>query len=195
MQVTISQLKSWYKEFSGVVFENDMPNCNFIITNTRYELGRATRQGTTYTIKVSNFYEFTITEFRNTLLHEMCHIWCYYHGYHNEHHTGYHWKEIADKAYRKTGLPITRTANIENPKPAQRNEAKMEKIKAKKNAPAIIVDLDYGTYHFLVKTTKNILWSETDYKGELKSNAKVYICDDKRFLNWQTSRSLHRGYL
>lgn len=194
MQVTVSQLKSWYEDFSGVVFDYDMPYVNFIITNNRTQLGQALRRGTTYSIKVSNFYDFPEVQFRNTLLHEMCHIWCYYHGYRDEHHTGYHWKEIANKAYRKTGLLITRTIDMRDVKPAKHNEAKMEEIKAKKNAPAIIVDIDYGSYHFLVKTTKNILWSETDHKGELKSNAKVYICDNERFIRWQSSRSLHRGY-
>ena len=198
MQVSTSQLKSWYKEFTDIVFDGDMPNVSFLLTNNRKQLGQAMRKGTpygnVYTIKVSNFYEFPIEQFRNTLLHEMCHIWCYYHGYRDEHHTGYHWKCIADKAYRLTGLKITRTIDLGGAKPAERNEARMEAVKARKNAPAIIVDMDYGTYHFLVKCSKNVLWAGTNYAGELSHKTKVYITDDKHFLNWQSSRSLHRGY-
>ena len=199
MQVTIAQLQSWYKEFNGIVFEYDMPKVSFILTNTRRQLGQASRRGTSYTIKISNFYERTKEEFRHTLLHEMCHIWCYYHGYHDEHHTGYHWLEITERVYRRTGFQITRTENSANLKPAKRNEAKMEAVKAKKNAPAILVDIDYGKYHFIVKATKKVVWDATDHKGELEKSGTgivrgVYLCDTPRAIGWQNSRSLHRGY-
>ena len=197
MQVTISQLKNWFNEFKGVVFDNDMPAVNFVITNTRTALGRAIRRGTQYTIKVTNFYDRTTTQFRNTLLHEMCHIWCYYKGYRDDHHTGYHWRQITDKAYRLTGLLITRTCS-DTLVPAKHNEAKMQAIEAKKKAPALIVDFGYGSYHFLVKTTKKVIWDASDGK-EIRgySNARsktVYVCDSPTFANWQSSRSLNRGY-
>lgn len=197
MQVTIPQLQAWYKEFNGKVFNYDMPKVTFILNNTRRQLGQASRRGTSYFIKISNFYEMPMEQFRNTLLHEMCHIWCYFHGYHDDHHTGYHWREITDKAYRKTGLLITRTANITDLKPAKRNVAKMKAVDAKKNAPAILVDINYGTYHFIVKTTKKVIWDASDgniIKGYSDKIAGIYICDNKRVTDWQNSRSLHRGY-
>ena len=55
--------------------------------------------------------------------------------------------------------------------------------------------INYGTYHFIVKTTKKVVWDASDgnvIKG--KNVSGVYICDDKRALGWQNSRSLHRGY-
>ena len=78
------------------------------------------------------------------------------------------------------------------------NKAHAEARKEKKNAPAILVDIDYGTYHFVVKTTKKVLWDASD-GNVVKTCASgkclgVYICDDKRALSWQNSRSLHRGY-
>lgn len=198
MQVTIPQLQSWYKEFNGIVFDYDMPKVTFILTNTRRQLGQAMRRGTSYTIKISNFYEGSMQHFRNVLLHEMCHIWCYFHGYRDDHHTGYHWREITDKAHRKTGILITRTTSMDGLKPAKRNEAKVEAVKAKKNAPAILVDIDYGKYHFIVKTTKKVLWDASDgnkitgfYEHRVKG---IYICDTPRVIGWQNSRSLHRGY-
>ena len=198
MQVTIAQLQSWYKEFNGIVFNYDMPKVNFIITNTRRTLGQANRRGTAYSIKISNFYDRTKEQFRNTLLHEMCHIWCYFHGYHDDHHTGYHWREITEIARKKTGILITRTEDSTDLKPAKRNEAKMEAVKAKKNAPAILVDIDYGNHHFIVKTTKKVLWDASD-GSNIKAVAGgkvlgIYICDDRRATAWQTSRSVHRGY-
>lgn len=197
MQVTIAQLQSWYKEFNGIVFDYDMPKVTFILTNTRRALGQANRMGTNYSIKISNFYDRTKEQFRNTLLHEMCHIWCYFHGYHDEHHTGYHWRQITSKAASKTGILITRCVEGQLT-PAKHNEAKMEAVKAKKNAPAILVDIDYGKYHFIVKTTKKVLWDASDGNAikpvGVGKVLGIYICDDARALGWQTSRSVHRGY-
>lgn len=199
MQVTIPQLQAWYKEFNGIVFNYDMPKVTFILTNTRKTLGQAQRRGTSYYIKISNFYEGTKEHFRNVLLHEMCHIWCYFHGYRDDHHTGYHWREITEIARKKTGILITRTTSINDLKPAKRNEAKMQAVKARKEAPAILVDIDFGKYHFIVKTTKKVIWDATDYKGELEKSGTgivkgVYLCDTPRVIGWQNSRSLHRGY-
>ena len=71
----------------------------------------------------------------------------------------------------------------------------MKAVKEKRNAPAILVDIDYGTYHFIVKTTKKVIWDASDgniIKG--KNVSGVYICDNPRAVRWQNSRSLHRGY-
>jgi len=194
MQVTISQLTAWFNEFKGIVFDNDMPKVRFILTNTRTQLGRATRRGNDYSIKITNYYDRTATQFRNTLLHEMCHIWCYYKGYRDDHHTGYHWQQITDKAYRLTGLLITRTCS-DKLVPSEANKAKAQAIEARKTAPAIIVDFDYGTHHFLVKTTKKVVWDASDGRviiGYSRPKISVYVSD--AFPNWQSSRSLNRGY-
>jgi predicted SprT family Zn-dependent metalloprotease len=197
MQVTISQLTSWFNEFKGIVFDNDMPKVKFVLTNTRTQLGRAMRKGSEYTIRITNYYDRTITQFRNTLLHEMCHIWCYYKGYRDDHHTGYNWCQITDKAYRLTGLLITRVSS-EKLIPAEHNKERAQAVQAKKNAPAILVDIEYPGYHFIVKTTKNVIWDNCDgakLKGLCDGKVKgIYICDNPRVLNWQNSRSLHRGY-
>lgn len=195
MQVTISQLSAWFNEFKGIVFDNDMPKVRFILTNTRVQLGRAMRRGTEYTIKVTNYYDRTATQFRNTLLHEMCHIWCYYKGYHSDHHTGYHWQQITDKAYRMTGLLITRVCS-DKLVPSEANKAKAQAIETRKTAPALIVDLDYGTHHFLIKTTKKVVWDASDGKEirgyAMAKSKRVYVCEG--FKSWQFSRSLNRGY-
>lgn len=198
MQVTISQLQEWYKEFNQKVFEFDMPKVTFILTNTRRQLGQASRRGTSYTIKVSNFFDRDRDSYRNTLLHEMCHIWCYFHGYRDDHHTGPQWCQITDKAYMRTGILITRTTDGSQFKPAKGNEAKLEAVKAKREAPSILVDIDYGTHHFIVKTTKKVIWDNSDgktiktYGGGKVSG--VYVCDDPLLHRWVTTRVLHRGY-
>ena len=202
MKPTIKQLNTWFEEFNGVVFDNKLPKVPFTLTNTRHQLGQFYWGPTRgIGIKISLFWERTKEQYRNTLLHEMCHLYCYKQGWIHEGH-GSRWKAIADKAYRLTGLYIQRCENAKDWKPAAGNEAKLEAVKAKRNAPAIIVDIEYGSYHFIVKTTKKVIWDASDgnvikefsqswSKGKV---AGIYICDTKRALGWQCSRSLHRGY-
>ena len=196
MKPTLTQMNAWFNEFNSLVFSDKLPKVKITFNNTRRQLGQFYWGPTRgIGIKISVFYDRNEEGFRNTLLHEMCHLYCYKQGWVHEGH-GDKWKKIADKAYRITGLYIQRTQTDEVfvPRGAE-NKAKMEAVKAKRNAPAILVDIDYGSYHFIVKTTKKVIWDASDgniIKG--KNVCGVYICDDKRALGWQNSRSLHRGY-
>ena len=196
MKPTLTQLNKWFDEFNKAVFNDKLPKVKITFTNTRRQLGQFYWGPTRgIGIKISTFYDRNEEGFRNTLLHEMCHLYCYKQGWVHEGH-GENWKRIADKAYRITGLYIQRTQTDETfvPRGAE-NKAKLKAVKAKKNAPAILVDIDYGAYHFIVKTTKKVIWDASDgniIKG--KNVSGVYISTDKRALGWQNSRSLHRGY-
>ena len=190
MTLTIALLKKWYAEFSKIVFDNDMPVVNFKLTNGQHSLGRATRRRKNgvdvYGINISLYWDRNEEQYRNCLLHEMCHIWCYYHGYREEHHTGPKWIEITNKAYRLTGMRITRCEDIRSWQRAGGNQ------------PFIIVDINYGDHHFIIKTTKNIIAKEI-YR--LESDAckqvhphNIYISDADVFNLMATTRSLNRGY-
>ena len=195
MKPTLTQMSKWFDEFNTLVFSGNLPKVKITFTNTRNQLGQFYWGPTRgIGIKVSLFYDRTEENFRNTLLHEMCHLYCYKQGWVHEGH-GDKWKAIADKAYRITGLYIQRTQRGEVFVPRAENKAKMDAVKARRNAPAILVDIDYGSYHFIVKTTKKVIWDASDgniIKGRNVSG--VYICDDKRAVSWQNSRSLNRGY-
>ena len=195
MKPTLTQMNKWFDEFNAVVFTNKLPKVKITFNNTRRQLGQfywGTTRG--IGIKISTFYDRKEEGYRNTLLHEMCHLYCYRQGWVREGH-GPRWKAIADKAYKITGLYIQRTQTDEVFVPRVENKAKMEAITAKKNAPAILVDIDYGTYHFIVKTTKKVIWDSSDgAKIRGKNVSGVYICDNPRVVKWQNSRSLHRGY-
>ena len=199
MKPTLTQLNKWFDEFNKSVFADKLPKVKMTFTNTRRQLGQFYWGPTRgIGIKISLFYDRSEECFRNTLLHEMCHLYCYKQGWTHEGH-GHRWKEIADKAYRITGLYIQRVQRDEVFVPRAENKAKVEAVKAKRNAPAILVDIDYGKYHFIVKTTKNVIWKATDHNGELKKSGSgivkgVYISDAPRVISWQNSRSLHRGY-
>lgn len=198
MKPTLSQMQVWFREFNKSVFNNELPLVPIKFNNTRVQLGQFYwGRGRGVGIKISLFYDRTQEQYRNCLLHEMCHLYCYHKGWLHEGH-GSRWKAIANKAYRITGLYIQRCENARDWKPAKGNEEKFKAVKAKKNAPAIIVDIDYGTYHFIVKTTKKVIWDASDGK-EINAFSKgkvagIYICSEPRAISWQNSRSLHRGY-
>ena len=195
MKPTITQMNKWFEEFNKKVFDGKLPKVPIKFNNTYRQLGQFYWGPTRgIGIKISLFYDRTEEQYRNCLLHEMCHLYCYQQGWKHEGH-GPRWKAIADKAYRITGLYIQRCENASGWKPAKGNGAKAQAVKEKRNAPAILVDIDYGTYHFIVKTTKKVIWDASDGSIIKGKNVKgVYISDDKRVLAWQNSRSLHRGY-
>lgn len=197
MKPTLTQMNNWFDEFNAKVFENKLPKVPIRFNNTFRQLGQfhwGYPKG--IGIKISLYYDRTEEQYRNCLLHEMCHLYCYKQGWVHEGH-GARWKAIADKAYRITGLYIQRCENARDWKVAENNIAHATARKEKKNAPAILVDMDYGTYHFIIKTSKKVLWDASDgesIKGYEKRVCGIYICDNPRMLKWQTSRSVHRGY-
>ena len=197
MKPTITQMKAWFDEFNKVVFDNQLPKVPIKFNNTYRQLGQFYWGCSGIGIKISLYYDRTEEQYRNCLLHEMCHLYCYNKGWVREHH-GYRWQEIAAKAYRITGLYIQRCENAREFVVADKNKAHAEARKEKKNAPAILIDLDYGTYHFIIKTTKKVVWDASDgdnIKGEYGKCVKgVYVCDNPRVIRWQNSRSLNRGY-
>ena len=197
MKPTITKMQAWFDEFNKAVFDGKLPKVPIKFTNTYRQLGQfywGASRG--IGIKISLYYDRTEEQYRNCLLHEMCHLYCYKQGWVHEHH-GPRWLDIADKAYRITGLYIQRCEDARGWKVADNNKEHAEARKEKKNAPAILVDVAYDTYHFIIKTTKKVLWDASN-GNEIKFGygkvAGIYICDSKRALGWQNSRSLHRGY-
>lgn len=195
MTPTLTQMQTWFNEYNTLIFEGKLPKVKISFNNTFRQLGQFYWGPTRgIGIKISLYYDRPEVEYRNTLVHEMCHLYCYKKGWTHEGH-GEHWKAIARKATRITGMPIQRLhEGVSDWGVAKKNKGREQARKERKTAPAIVVDIDYGTYHFLVKASKKVIWDATDYKGELKPNMKVYITDHKRAMSWQNSRSLHRGY-
>ena len=196
----MTQMSAWFDEFNKQVFNDILPKVKISFTNTRRQLGQFYwGNGRGVGIKISLFWDRTEAEFRNTLLHEMCHLYCYHQGWIREGH-GTRWKQIANYAYHKTGLYIQRCENTSGWVPAgTANQEKLKAVKEKRLAPAILVDLDYGDHHFIVKTTKKVLQSNdsTDWDCKLRTSAKSYrvvLSDAPIFVRYQTSRSIHRGY-
>lgn len=191
MTPTLTQMQTWFGEFNATVFNNELPTVKLSFNNARCQLGQFYwGRGRGIGIKLSLFWDRSEEQYRNGLLHEMCHLYCYHKGWIHEGH-GEHWKRIAAYATKKTGLKIQRCTDITGWKVSSGNEGKMQAVQEKKKAPAILVDFDYGTYHFIVKTTRKVLQSS---KSSIAKSCRVFISDAPLFTRWQTSRSIHRGY-
>ena len=193
MTPALEQMNAWFDEFNGLVFGDELPKVRIIFSNTRTQLGQFFYGSRGMGIKISLFYDCSEEQFRNSLLHEMCHLYCYHRGWIREGH-GRRWKEIAGIASRKTGLEIRRVTDISGWKPSPGNEGRLAAAKAGK---AIVVDLEYDTYHFLVKLSKTCLFNSVDRHGNLIARAKscrIVISDVPKFLKYQSSRSIRRGY-
>lgn len=202
MKINTSILYQWFKEYNHLIFYGELSLVPITLNNTRRQLGQfyygKGSDGRGKGIKISTYYDRPEDEYRNTLVHEMCHLWCYKKGWIGEHH-GKHWKAIAERASRITGLPIQRVHyGAEDWEVASKNKGREKAIKAKKEAPSLLVVLEYPTYYFVVKTTANVLMKDdsTTWDCKLRTSAKwkVYISDDAFFKKYQPSRSIHRGY-
>lgn len=198
MTPTIAQVQTWFDQFNSQVFSGELPRVKITLTNNRNQLGQFywRNGGREIGIKVSLFWDRNEEHYRNTVLHEMCHLYCFYKGWIHEGH-GYRWKRIAEYATRLTGLEIKRCEDITGWEVAEGNEAKMAAVKAKRNAPALIVDLEYDTHHFLIKLSKNCLLNACNGGLGINTNAKsyrVFVSDNPRFIKYQPSRSIHKGY-
>ena len=200
MKLTIAQLMVWYDEFREVVFNGHVPpswQINFVITHTYHMLGYFQPRNGNITIKISDYYLVSETEYRNTLLHEMCHAWCYCNGFRREGH-GPNWKKIARVATKITGLEITRCNSRRGFEVNPLYQKKQDKRMERKFGVYPIVVLDYGDHKFCVKTTKSVLCKASDHSGN-KLNVSVRCQDynifiSEVFTNWSCSKSLGRGY-
>lgn len=196
----MTQLQDWFDEYNTGVFDGTLPRVPIGFNNARRTLGLFHYGGKRgIGIKISLFWDRTEEQYRNTLLHEMCHLYCYQQGWINEHH-GKRWKAIARHASEVTGMEIRRTNPTHGLVPlGEANQEKLKRVIDKRNAPALIIDLGYDSYHFIVRTSKKILMnscSHPDYQIRTRANSiKVVISDDPAFRDMVTTRSLNRGYM
>ena len=192
MTPTINQVQTWFDEFNKLVFKEVLPRVRIKFSNTRRQLGQFYwGHGKGIGIKISLYYDQTEDQFRTTLLHEMCHLFCYNQGWIHEHH-GNRWRAIASYAGRISGLDLKRVVNTDDLVVSERNKAKHEVLLRKQNGPWILLDYDYGDYHFLVKTTKAVVRPRAKALDE-NPNAAAYIVDDPFMRTFPTTRSITRG--
>lgn len=112
MTPTLTQVQTWFDQFNQQVFNGELFPVRIVFNNTRRMLGQFFwGGGRGVGIKISLFYDRTEDQYRNTLLHEMCHLYCYHKGWYREGH-GSRWKDIAKYATEVSGLKIQRCEDI-----------------------------------------------------------------------------------
>ena len=199
MTPTLEQVYGWFDEFNQQIFEGKLPRITIKFNNTYHQLGqfwwKHRADGCHCGIKISLYYDRAETQYRTCLLHEMCHQWCYNEGYLHEHH-GENWQTIAAYATKVTGLNITRCEDITGWKVAENNIGKPKR--APRVQRTVVVDLEYDTHHFLVKIGFKGLSKYVRWDGEFTPlNGRIvglYNGSDSMFSQYQTSRSLAKGY-
>ena len=73
--------------------------------------------GMSETIEISDFYDYTEYEFRDTLIHEMIHYYLYYTGEDLKCRHGKAFKAMAKRFNKEYGMNITTTIDISMMKP------------------------------------------------------------------------------
>lgn len=192
MTLSKDQFLAWFDEFNTLVFQDELPRVRIDFSNTRRLLGKfywGSSGG--IGIKISLYYDQTEDQYRCTLLHEMCHLYCYRMGWLHEGH-GARWKKVAAYASKMTGLDVKRTADVGELEVADRNKAKHDALLRKKSGPWIVLDYKHSGYHFIVKTTKAVLrpWAKALDKNP---DIAAYLVDDPFMREFSTSRSVNRG--
>lgn len=96
IKITKELLSSWFKEANEKYFNNEIEiEPNYVISKNTSRFGQFRPK--TWTIEISTAYINSERNYRNTFLHELCHLYVRqkYGAYVQSH--GYEWKEIADK--------------------------------------------------------------------------------------------------
>ena len=83
-----------------------------------YEPGKTT--GTSETIEITDFYDFTEEEFRDILVHEMIHYYLHYTGMDGWINHGKAFRRMASRLNREYGLNISVKVDVSNMKPSQK---------------------------------------------------------------------------
>ncbi len=74
-------------------------------------------EGTSETIEISDFYDYTLEELRDIIVHEMVHYYLYYTGEDMRVRHGKAFKQMAKYLNREYGLNITVKVDVSNMKP------------------------------------------------------------------------------
>ena len=109
MKITIDLMNDWWNEYNEKYFNNRLRKPNFIIKNSKSYLGKAFHFQNN--LILSNYYDRSEFEYKNTFIHEMIHFWEFQtfgkagHGYNFKHKAA----EI-----NKDGWKIKRCSDVEN---------------------------------------------------------------------------------
>lgn len=72
-KITTALIAEWFEGFNWAYFDNKLKTPKFELCNTKTILGQYV--GREKKIRVSTYYDATEKQYKNTLLHEMVHLW------------------------------------------------------------------------------------------------------------------------
>ena len=203
--ITPAILLQWYNEYNALFFHGELPPAtvkNFEIRHYSSHLGVFHHPRTIlgkalpWRISETDYYEIPERDRRHTMLHEMCHAWCFHQGFADEHH-GERWRAKALEVGRAAGFDIERRHKGKF-EIAEKYRSKADSKRAAKEKPCPFLVFPWEDDKvFIVKTTKSVLTKHVCLiGGEYRLNTfrkpeGLFLSD--AFPKWTTRRSLRWG--
>ena len=106
-----------FQSFNHKYFNDELPIPSIVIRHSYRTLGyfHCDLDGYTIiepTIEISDYYDYTESQFRDILVHEMIHYYLVYNGKDRKCRHGKEFIEVADEFNRKYGMNITSTIDL-----------------------------------------------------------------------------------
>jgi hypothetical protein len=117
-----AQIRVLFREYNKAYFGNILPMPNFKIRHSVYTLGYFSYWpnalwGTTETIEISDFYDYTDNQLRDLVVHEMIHYYLLYTGEDVKLTHGKAFMKMARQLNRTYKLHVTPTIDLRKMKP------------------------------------------------------------------------------
>ena len=110
--MTIEHITQLFKEWNAKAFNNELPLPHFSIINTKTTLGRFCTRNvlgeTIYRIEITNYFDRTLQDYIDTIVHEMIHYYIRYKDIKDTSSHGKEFKRMAKELNGKFGLHIKR---------------------------------------------------------------------------------------
>lgn len=203
--ITPAVLLQWYNEYNALFFHGELPPAtlsNFEIRHYSSHLGvfhhpRTIRgKALPWRISETDYYDIPERDRRQTMLHEMCHAWCFHKGHPDEHH-GQLWQAKAFEVGHAAGYDIQRCHRGSFTVAERfRHKADSKSAAREKAFPFLVFPWEDNNV-FIVKTTGAVLNRHLSLiGGEYRLNTfrkleGLFLSD--AFPKWKTRRSLRWG--
>lgn len=169
--ITPAILLQWYNEYNVAYFHGGLPQAslaNFEVRHYGSHFGafhHPRSNKTSWRISETDYFAMSENDRRHTLLHEMCHSWCYHAGFKHEHH-GPRWRAKAAEISRLSGFDITRVhKNSQSIEVANDFKSKHQKKKDARSGCYPIFVFSSGEDFLLVKTSAKVLGQHIHLRG------------------------------
>jgi predicted SprT family Zn-dependent metalloprotease len=122
MRICESQIRCLFRQFNKDYFGNILPMPYIKIRHSVNTLGyfsymQNEMSGTTETLEISDFYEYTSNQLRDIVVHEMIHYYLYYIGEDVRLKHGKSFMRMARQLNQSYGLHVTPTIDLTRMKP------------------------------------------------------------------------------